>query len=246
VLGVNSPLRERYFWQVPGSKSTTTGRPKCGSNGDVNCDASFQRIYYANEPLSESGAITQSDCDEESYFYQHYVKDDGTALNTTRGAAEHLVCKENGRSYGAQKDVFWAGHIEQTGKEFTTEVSSGDVTNRGTETYECTVVYGGPSSTYAEYLAGKLNYADSSGASKAGKHCFKTSPCPASKRLVPFPTAYSQVSCSSNSCTQTAYDTSSDTHTEYFCELSSGNAGAHSSQTDAYGTGAAATAGYRG
>jgi len=237
VLGVNSPLRERYFWQVPSSATANTGKALCGANSDTNCDASFQRIYYANEAPGSGSAVTQSKCNEETYFNYHYVDDSGNALATNRNAADHLVCKADARSYGENEDAFWAGHIDKTGTEFTTRNGF----DRGaTAKFECAFGYGGPTSGYANTLAGHLSYVSS------GKHCFKIDPCPASKRLVPFPTAYKQVTCSGSTCTQTGYDTTASSHTEFYCEVASGNAGAHSSESDAYGTKAAQTAGFRG
>jgi len=242
--GINSPVQERYFWQVPSTAAVQTKMndvsyecESVGTGGACNalagtecgnaaCDASYSRIYLAATPANP---ITAGECNQPTYFKTHYLKDDGsarsadgiTSTNSDGTASEHLVCRAGAAN--GMDEKFWLGHLESAVRIFPDKEGNG--------AQDCDAIYGGPTDDYAKKLAGWLHYrsgstyGDSATAvttDMVGKHCFKTNPCAGTQQLVPFHTAYTKVECSgtaaqaAGACTSSAYDYAS--NNAYYCE----------------------------
>jgi len=204
-------INPRLFWQVPSKQTIDTGSApsgECGGlwgdNSNDECDASFQRIYYALNP-----GVTGTECTDLSTSQSmkwHYVKDQEGWKETTDTTPffqytkpadsvkyttdyDHLGCK-----VGAEYNQYWKGLEGQTLSTFgDSSLSQAEGAGR------CTQWHGGPTDNikgavgYATKLAGWLQFPSDS--SNAGKHCFQTDPCPASKSLVSFHTVYPFVTC---------------------------------------------------
>lgn len=240
AAGRNSPLKERYFWQVPSKVEVQTqmsgvsydcesvgtddtcnalsSSAECGSAGP--CDATYSRIYLAANPtLTGSNCKAVGQMTGKAYFFKHYLKDDGSDKRTsavaTETAADHLVCRDGA---GAGMDeTFWRHHYAVSTDIFSTEQNPNQ--------QNCDQVYGGPSDDYAKKLAGWLHYRRGSTLSDGtsirdsmvGKHCFKTNPCAGTQQLVPFHTAYPKVECDSTDCAPTTPYVYS-ANNKYYCE----------------------------
>merc|ERR1740120_552092 len=179
--GRNSPLRERYFWQVPSKVAVQTQMngvsyecesvgaddtcnaltsANCGDADSTNpsaitaggpCDATYSRIYLAANP-----DLTGSECDEV----------DGKSAKTF--FSTHYL-KDDGSANGRSSDTSAADHLvcrdgagagmgETFWRHHYSTATDIFVTESGGQQQYCDAVYGGPSDDYAKKLAGWLHY----------------------------------------------------------------------------------------
>jgi len=179
--GRNSPLRERYFWQVPSKVAVQTQMngvsyecesvgaddtcnaltsANCGAADSTNpnaivaggpCDATYSRIYLAASP-----DLTGSECS----------KVDGASAKTF--FSTHYL-KDDGSANGRSSDTKAADHLvcrdgagagmdETFWRHHYSTATDIFATESGGQQEYCDAVYGGPSDDYAKKLAGWLHY----------------------------------------------------------------------------------------
>lgn len=224
--GLERDVNPRLFWQVPGAAKTNTGSSAtCDATGiaaetcvqqtaagqctgwEDECDASFQRIYYANVPDT-----LNTECGSSGVMSTHYVHDSPSwrqgstyappsAPSSYTDKFDHVGCEP-----GADNNQYWKGVSTQT----LTAFGEGSSTSLGAGT--CTQYHGGPtastddSKNYAQLLADWLQYPEthrdgSTLHTQRGKHCFQTNPCPETNEdnenlvLEKFYTVYPYVTC---------------------------------------------------